>query len=59
MKLRQNEYCPIHRSLRCCGREQTQCVRRIQPGIRRIEALKIPIRGDIENSDPQPKCGNF
>ena len=27
MKLRPNEYCPIHRSLRCCGREQAQCVR--------------------------------
>ena len=37
MELRQNEYCPIHRSHRCCGREQTQCVRRIQPGIRRFE----------------------
>ena len=37
MELRQNEYCPIHGSLRCCGREQTQCVRRIQPGIRRFE----------------------
>ena len=24
MKLRRNEYCPIHRSLFCCGREQTK-----------------------------------
>ena len=24
MKLRRNEYCPIHHSLFCCGREKTQ-----------------------------------
>ena len=24
MKLRRNEYCPIHRSLFCCGREQAK-----------------------------------
>jgi len=37
MKLRPNECCPIHRSVRCCGREQTHCVRTVRPGIRRIE----------------------
>ena len=31
MKLRKNEYCPIHRSLFCCGREQTQKERRLRP----------------------------
>ena len=41
MKLRQNEYCPIHRSLRCCGREETHCVRTLQPGIRRIDDPRL------------------
>jgi len=33
MKLRRNEYCPIHRSLFCCGRDQA----RKRLGVRRIE----------------------
>ena len=37
MRLRRNEYCPIHKSISCCGREQTSYARRLQPGIRRIE----------------------
>jgi hypothetical protein len=51
MKLRQNEYCPIHRSVRCCGREQTHCVRTVQPGIRRIEDPHHP-RGYRELRSP-------
>ena len=38
MKLRRNQYCPIHRSLFCCGRElvQKKCkIRRL--GVERIE----------------------
>ena len=38
MKLRRNQYCPIHRSLSCCGREPVQKgskVRRL--GVQRIE----------------------
>lgn len=37
MKLRRNEYCPIHRSLSCCGREATHRVRILKPGVRRVE----------------------
>ena len=37
MRLRRNEYCPIHKSISCCGREQTPYARRLQPGIRRID----------------------
>ena len=37
MKLRRNEYCPIHRSLFCCGREQARKERRFQLGVQRIE----------------------
>jgi len=37
MKLRRNEYCPIHRSLFCCGREQARKDRSFQLGIQRIE----------------------
>jgi hypothetical protein len=38
MKLRRNQYCPIHRSLSCCGREPVpkgRGVRRL--GVQRIE----------------------
>ena len=37
MKLRHNEYCPIHRSLSCCGRERTHRARSRQPSVRRVE----------------------
>jgi hypothetical protein len=38
MKLRRNEYCPIHRSLSCCGRETIPKVRKTrQLGVQRIE----------------------
>ena len=37
MKLRKNEYCPIHHSRSCCGREQAQKERRFRPGVRRLE----------------------
>ena len=37
MKLRRNEYCPIHGSLFCCGREQARKERRFQLGVQRIE----------------------
>src|SRR5260370_41782601 len=47
MKLRHNEYCPIHRSLSCCGRELTHRVRSLQPSVRRVEDPHHPrgIRG--------------
>ena len=41
MKLRRNEYCPIHRSLFCCGRERVrkECKTAtiIRMGVQRIE----------------------
>ena len=37
MKRRKNEYCPIHQSLFCCGREQTRKERRLRLGVQRIE----------------------
>ena len=35
MKLRRNQYCPIHRSLTCCGREPMQ--KRIRARRQRVE----------------------
>ena len=38
MKLRGNEYCPIHRSLSCCGREALRKERRlVRLGVQRVE----------------------
>lgn len=42
MKLRRNEFCPIHRSTFCCGHEQVRKERRLQLGVRRIEDLHHP-----------------
>ena len=42
MKLRRNEYCPIHRSLFCCGREKARKERRFQLGVQRIEDAHHP-----------------
>ena len=51
MRLRRNEYCPIHRSVSCCGREQTAYARRLQPGIRRVDDPHHP-RGYRELRSP-------
>ena len=51
MRLRRNEYCPIHRSISCCGREQTAYARRLKPGIRRIDDPHHP-RGYRELRSP-------
>jgi len=37
MKLRRNEFCPIRRSLFCCGRGRARKERRFQLGVQRIE----------------------
>ena len=43
MKLRRNQYCPIHRSLSCCGREPVQKGTRIRRlGVQRIEHAHHP-----------------
>ena len=51
MKLRRNEFCPIHRSLSCCGREQARKERRIRLGVQRIEDPRHP-RGYRELRSP-------
>ena len=52
MKLRRNEYCPIHRSLFCCGREPVRKERRlIRLGVQRIEDPHHP-RGYRELRSP-------
>ena len=56
MKLRRNEFCPIHRSVSCCGREKFG--KHVECGWV-SSALKIPTtRGDTENSDHPQRCGN-
>jgi len=38
MKLRRKEFCPIHRSISCCGRELVQKGSRVRRlGVQRIE----------------------
>jgi len=38
MKLRRNEYCPVHKSRFCCGRENVRKeTRQIRMGVRRID----------------------
>jgi hypothetical protein len=38
MKLRRNQYCPIHRSLSCCGRELVQKASKVRRlGVQRID----------------------
>ena len=51
MKLRRNEFCPIHRSLFCCGREQAPKERRLRLGVQRIEDPRHP-RGYRELRSP-------
>ncbi len=51
MKLRRNEYCPIHRSIFCCGREQVRRERRLRLGVQRTEDPHHP-RGYRELRSP-------
>ena len=52
MRLRRNEYCPIHRSRFCCGRDQIRKERRlIRLGVQRIEDQHHP-RGYRELRSP-------
>ena len=37
MRLRPNEFCPIHRSMSCCGRELMPRPKLIRIGVQRIE----------------------
>jgi hypothetical protein len=52
MKLRRNEFCPIHRSRFCCGREPVQrAPRLVRPGVQRVEDPHHP-RGYRELRSP-------
>jgi hypothetical protein len=52
MRLRSNEYCPVHRSLSCCGREAVpHKPRLIRLGVQRIEDPHHP-RGYRELRSP-------
>lgn len=44
MRLRRNEFCPIHKSLSCCGREFIPKARTIRLGVQRIEDPHHPMR---------------
>lgn len=52
MRIRRNEYCPIHRSRYCCGREPIHHKSRLmRPGVQRIEDPHHP-RGYRELRSP-------
>lgn len=51
MRLRANEFCPIHKSISCCGREFIPKRRTIRPGVQRIEDPHHP-RGYRELRSP-------
>lgn len=51
MRLRRNEYCPIHKSISCCGREPMPKPRTIRLGVQRIEDPHHP-RGYRELRPP-------
>ena len=37
MRLRGNEFCPVHKSISCCGRELIPKTRTLRLGVQRIE----------------------
>src|ERR1700688_2673954 len=51
MRLRHNEFCPIHRSLSCCGRETLPKPYLIKVGVQRVEDRHHP-RGYRELRSP-------
>lgn len=51
MKLRRNEFCPIHRSVFCCGRDQARKEQRLRRGVQRIDDPHHP-RGYRELRSP-------
>jgi hypothetical protein len=59
MSLRLNEFCPIHRSLSCCGRETLPKPRLVSLGVQRVEDPHHP-RGYRELRSPaeMPKLLN-
>jgi len=51
MRLRRNEYCPVHKSLSCCGRETLPKPRLVKLGVQRVEDPHHP-RGYRELRSP-------
>ena len=51
MRLRTNEFCPIHRSVSCCGRETIPKPRTVRLGVQRVEDPHHP-RGYRELRSP-------
>jgi hypothetical protein len=51
MRLRRNEFCPIHKSVSCCGREQVPKPRLVRLGVQRIDDPYHP-RGYRELRSP-------
>lgn len=51
MRLRPNEFCPIHKSVSCCGRERVPKAMLIRLGVQRIEDPHHP-RGYRELRSP-------
>jgi len=51
MRLRSNEFCPIHKSLSCCGREFIPRPKSIRLGVQRVEDPHHP-RGYRELRSP-------
>jgi hypothetical protein len=51
MRLRRNEFCPVHRSTSCCGRETLPKPRLLRLGVQRVEDLHHP-RGFRELRSP-------
>jgi hypothetical protein len=51
MRLRRNEFCPIHKSLSCCGRETFPKPRLVRLGVQRVEDPHHP-RGYRELRSP-------
>jgi hypothetical protein len=51
MRLRRNEFCPIHKSISCCGRENLPKPRLIRLGVQRVEDPHHP-RGYRELRSP-------
>jgi hypothetical protein len=61
MRLRRNEYCPVHKSHSCCGRELIPKPRLIRLGVQRVDDphhprgyRESPFTGrDAETAEPQ------
>jgi len=60
MRLRPNEFCPIHRSTSCCGRELKPRPRLIRLGVQRIEDPHHPtwISGSAVRLERVANCAN-